>query len=590
MLELERIHRVLERDITSLRSKLSWSTAYRVISALTIGLMIYWSWGEWSPFTIGGTFLLITAFVLSLRRFFKTRDALRACQAQREEVQMELRYLKEGYFPLANGAKYDQAAHPYSFDLGLFGSGSLFHRLNRCYSKRGEQKLAELLLKVPDEKAHARSAWYADLAQQPHYLIQYRALGRAIPPVGDLAERTKVWKERPVKAPSLAMQISLVVLSILSTGVLLPRFIFYPSLINFQWWLYSFVLNLIVLFFFQKELRFQLGAIAPLSEQMKGYAKLLAFWEQHPEQSEMGKALWQQNFAQASAPQALKKLGRLLSSLEHLANPVVLIFLNGLFFYHLWRLNALALWHQQYAHRLQAWLDSLAEYEVALSMAQFHHNHPDFCRPQWSETPILEAQAAGHPFISAVQRVTNDFKFDGFQYAILTGSNMSGKSTFLRTIGLNILMAELGLPVCARSFTTYPFRIFTSMNTRDNLLQEESYFKAEVSRLKALKESLKATGHSFLILDEILRGTNSDDKKNGTRLFIESLEAAPAFGILATHDIDIAQLADRSPALYRKWYFESTVEGDELHFDYRLRQGVCTTPNATQLMKNNGII
>ena len=167
---------------------------------------------------------------------------------------------------------------------------------------------------------------------------------------------------------------------------------------------------------------------------------------------------------------------------------------------------------------------------------------------------------------------------------------MSGKSTFLRTIGVNMVLMKLGMPVCAEEFSAYPFRLLTSMKLVDSLDKDESYFQAEVIRLKRIKQVLEDTEPCLVLLDEILRGTNSDDKRTGTRLFMERIGSYNAMGVIATHDIDIAELANQNPEVFNAKYFESKVIAGELKFDYKLRDGVCTTPNATDLMRSQGII
>jgi len=195
-----------------------------------------------------------------------------------------------------------------------------------------------------------------------------------------------------------------------------------------------------------------------------------------------------------------------------------------------------------------------------------------------------------HPLIPAKQRVANSFSFEDFQQMILTGSNMSGKSTFLRTVGLNLVLAKRGLTVAAEDFVFYPFQVLCSMNPSDNIHENTSYFQAEVIRLKGLLDSINSETTSLLLLDEILRGTNSEDKKEGTRLFLKKIARLNCVGIIATHDIDISHLSESEADIFAAYYFESTVDGAKLNFDYKLRKGVCLTPNATSLLRNYGII
>jgi DNA mismatch repair ATPase MutS len=230
------------------------------------------------------------------------------------------------------------------------------------------------------------------------------------------------------------------------------------------------------------------------------------------------------------------------------------------------------------------------QFELLSSYANYIQNHPQYSWPQKTKAPTLIAKEMSHPLLPAEQSVSNSYSFNDFRQMILTGSNMSGKSTFLRTIGLNLVLAKRGLTVAAKEFAFYPFQVLSSMNPSDNIHENTSYFQAEIIRLKGLLDSINQENTSLLLLDEILRGTNSQDKKEGTRLFLEKIANLNCIGIVATHDVDISNLRQESSDIFAAYYFESTVEGGELKFDYKLREGVCLTPNATSLMRNYGII
>ena len=261
-----------------------------------------------------------------------------------------------------------------------------------------------------------------------------------------------------------------------------------------------------------------------------------------------------------------------------------------MFLYHLHVYRSLLDWKKEHGIALLAWLDVQAEMEVWVGLASFAFNNPDFVYPEPSDTPELSAKQIGHPFINKNNRITNDLTFDGFKLVILTGSNMAGKSTFLRSLGINIILSKLGLPVCAKAMRLPQMKLMTSMKPQDSLNDNQSYFQAEIERLKVLVDDLDKGMLSFILLDEILRGTNSEDKRNGTIGFLEKINPKHLMGLIATHDIEIAELTSKSPTIYSNKYFESYQKDGDLVFDYILRDGVCHTPNATQLMKMKGII
>jgi DNA mismatch repair ATPase MutS len=196
----------------------------------------------------------------------------------------------------------------------------------------------------------------------------------------------------------------------------------------------------------------------------------------------------------------------------------------------------------------------------------------------------------GHLLIRASKRITNSISFNDQPFVILTGSNMSGKSTFLRTLGINLILARSGSPVCARQFEFYPYDVQVSMRISDSLQDSESLFYAELKRLHNIIQQLEAGHKTFIILDEILRGTNSNDKHNGTVGLIRKMVAARACGIIATHDLTVSKLSEEYPAHVSNKCFESQIINDELIFDYKLGEGVCTTLSASFLMKKMGII
>jgi DNA mismatch repair ATPase MutS len=247
-------------------------------------------------------------------------------------------------------------------------------------------------------------------------------------------------------------------------------------------------------------------------------------------------------------------------------------------------------WKRKQGAQVEDWLKLLGEMEALNSLANLAYNNPSFCKPELSKTPTLIADDLGHPLIRDEKRVNNSISFDGQQFVILTGSNMSGKSTFLRTVGINLVLARTGSMVCARNFVFYPFDVYVSMRITDSLQDSESFFYAELKRLQTIIQHLEQGQPTFILLDEILRGTNSNDKRNGTIGLIRKLAGMRAFGIIATHDVIVAELIREYPEYIANNCFEAEIKNDELLFDYRLKQGVCTKLSASFLMKKMGVI
>jgi DNA mismatch repair ATPase MutS len=292
----------------------------------------------------------------------------------------------------------------------------------------------------------------------------------------------------------------------------------------------------------------------------------------------------------SSAAHAISRLASLLNYLETIVNLLVSILLNGLFLFHVHVLYALERWKKANSQKIIPWLKLLGETEALNSLANLSFNNPGFSRPVVKETEALAAEELGHPLIAAEKRITNSLSFSQQRFVILTGSNMSGKSTFLRTLGVNLVLANAGSMVCAKHFEFYPYEVEVSMRITDSLQDSESFFYAELKRLQHIIQQLQAGRKTFIILDEILRGTNSNDKHNGTVGLIHKLVSAGACGIIATHDLTVSKLAEQYPSYISNECFESEIINDELVFDYKLRHGVCTRLSASFLMKKMGVI
>ena len=294
-----------------------------------------------------------------------------------------------------------------------------------------------------------------------------------------------------------------------------------------------------------------------------------------------------------SVSQRVSRLRHLLSNLDQRYNFVGFALLNGFLLWDLRQINALDRWLCDNREKITQWIDVLSRFDVYVSLGTFRYNHPDYVFPDIREdrTPVMRAEALGHPLIPREKRVCNDVApMNEASFQIITGANMAGKSTFLRTIGINYLLGCMGAPVCADSMTFTPLPLFTGLRASDSLADNESYFFAELKRLQQIVLRLRRGEKLFIILDEILRGTNSVDKQTGSLALIRQLVGAGATGIIATHDLALGKLADSLPGKVCNYRFEAAIQGDELTFSYRLQPGIAENMNACFLMKKMGII
>jgi DNA mismatch repair ATPase MutS len=291
------------------------------------------------------------------------------------------------------------------------------------------------------------------------------------------------------------------------------------------------------------------------------------------------------------ASQKIKGLTGILERLDYRLNIVVFIPLNTFLFWDLQQVFALEKWKENNKQNISDWFRGLADMEAISSISNLTFNHPGWVFPVISkEEAVFESESLGHPLIPEGKRVNNSFSTKGVnQLNLVTGSNMAGKSTFLRSIGVNIILAMAGAPVCSRQLTLSHLKVMSSMRVNDNLEESTSTFYAELKKLKEIIEAVNSNEKVFLLLDEILRGTNSTDRHTGSKALIKQLIHHKAAGVLATHDLELAKLAEEFPGNIRNYHFDVQVANDELFFDYQLKKGVCQSMNASILMKKIGI-
>ena len=291
------------------------------------------------------------------------------------------------------------------------------------------------------------------------------------------------------------------------------------------------------------------------------------------------------------ASTSIVQLKKILERLDYRYNPLVHIPLNIFLAWDLQQVFALENWKSGKETIVAKWFAALGEMESLGTLATAHFNHPQWSFPQLSsEHGLLIATQMGHPLIPVEKRVNNSFTVKGSQQlSLVTGSNMAGKSTFLRSAGINVVLAMMGSPVCATELIVSNMKVISSMRVSDNLEENTSTFYAELKKLKHIIDAVKRHEKVLLLLDEILRGTNSADRHAGSMAFIKQLVKEKAFALVATHDLELTKLADEFPLEIHNYHFDVQVTGEELYFDYVLKEGICRSMNASLLMKKIGI-
>lgn len=531
----------------------------------------------------------LVGFIVFMRMHLSVKKQLKQTRALVRINEEELAYLTENKLPFANGQDLINEQHPYTYDLDIFGQQSLFQHLNRTKTDPGKKALAAALLTRADHSTiRKRQEAIAELSP----LLEWRQLFTAKAILANdsekITETLRAWnnEQEGMKLPLILLSY---LLPAIGGGMTLWGSIFGFDPLLFELLGLVFTLNLIVLATHIKRMNAEIGFAEKINQTLLHYSELFQHFETHNWKSERLKEWHNRLNAKQTASQSVHQLSRIFGSLESLQNGFGAILFNGTFLFHLHTYRKLIRWKHTHVENLPMWLDFIGEMEMLLSFSNLSFNNPEFCFPEISEEPQLYFRDLGHPMISSARRVTNNVDFIRHPFIILTGSNMSGKSTFLRTLGVNMILANSGSVVCASQAVVFPMDVLVSMRLSDSLTDNESYFFAEVKRLGEIMRKAEKE-RCFVLLDELLRGTNSDDKRSGTIAVVRKLAAGNAIGVIATHDLEVCQTTDEFPEKLVNKCFEVTIENNELLFDYQLREGICQNKSATFLMHQMGII
>lgn len=562
----------------------------RLACFLLVGFLIYRITQSASVLTIGSALVSLAAFFLGVKAYGKLQEKKQFNTALADWNARELSFLSTNRSTYETGKEYEEPKHPYSYDLDLFAEGGLYAYLNRCSSPFGKEQLAADLLRPDLTLIPERQAAVRELADKIDFRQQLYAHGSVHQSRKKDRERLMHWVADDSKWIDTRWYYVLMLFPVATIGCL-GYFALTESEAALSVFFRLCVLNLIIAGAFTKKIMAQLSVSGSVTKILQNYSNQLRLIENESFDATLLQQ-YQQQLKQAGPPasQLIGRLSSLFNYLETVINLVVSVLLNGLFLFHVHVLFRLGRWKKQHGHQIQEWLELIGRFEALGSFGNLAFNNPAFCMPVISQQPAFQAEDLGHLLVRPEKRICNAVSFNQQRFVILTGSNMSGKSTFLRTLGINLVLAKAGSVVCATSFECYPFEIHVSMRITDSLQDDASLFYAELKRLQSIIKALIGVRPSFIILDEILRGTNSNDKRNGTIALIRKLKGFNCFGMIATHDVAVAGLIQDYPDFIGNKAFESAIVDDELRFDYRLRDGVCHSLSASYLMKKMEII
>lgn len=531
---------------------------------------------------------LIVVFILVVNVYLKVQSKVAYHKALKQINIDEISFL-DGKHQFNNGLEYQNPQHAFSYDLDLFGSNSIFQFINRTGTFLGKDALAKSLQEIPTgeailKKQEAVKELSGKLSFRQHFQTLSALAGTT--EQEDLA--IKKWTESATVKPKSFMQIfAVLVPMLLAVSIIGSVFNWHPVFSKLT--VFFFTLNLLLIGYFSQHILKEIGKSDKIANSLLQYSKMLQAFENEKFQSVYLNNLQSQlKSNQKTAHQIVNNLANCFEKLNTIANLFVFIALNGTFQYHFWVYKKLLVWKENHQHDLWQFMKIIGDVEALNSLANFAYNNPEYQYPTITSNKIKFTEL-GHPLISKEKRVRNTIDFSQKRFVILTGSNMSGKSTFLRTVGINLVLSYAGAPIDAKQALVYPLPLWVSMRLTDSLSDSESFFFAEVKRLKQIVNEAEKQP-ILVLLDEILKGTNSDDKKTGTIGVIEKLHNLNVNGMIATHDLEVCKTTENHLETMENKCFEVEIINNELHFDFKLKSGICQNKNATFIMKKMEII
>lgn len=540
------------------------------------------------------SFLLFSALFLFLLKLFSIHSEKREFLGNMALINQNESDALSGNLTAFNaGTIYTDPKHDFSFDIDLFGSSSVFQYLNRTVTGYGRDILASWLSDPYPLSRELKSRQEAvkELALKIKWRQEFMAIAMSAPLDKEEISGLLKWTgEYPFINSSRFRPIfinSLAVMTVLSLILVIP------GLLPYQVFVALFLINLLHITMGLKKINAIHNDLSRKYRFLSSLNGMLKSFESETFASPVLNEI-KVNISgmDVSAAVSVKKLGSLIQAFDTRSNQIVGVILNGLLLWDYQSIIRLEKWKSKYSNLFPEWLEMIGKADALTSLANYASNNPGFTYPSISDNSnVFSAVNIGHQLIDESKRVCNNFSLGKKgTICIISGANMAGKSTFLRTIAVNYILGMTGAPVCADEMFFMPGKLFTSMRTMDSLSANESYFYAELRRLNELKEKIRKGEPVFFILDEILKGTNSEDKSNGSKLYLQRIISGRGTGLLATHDTSLGKMENDYPGVIINKCFEIEIEGENIRFDYKIQDGITQKMNAVLLMRQMGIL
>ncbi|WP_233861652.1 MutS-related protein [Tenacibaculum piscium] len=578
----------LTNELQQLKKQLRITNILRLLAFLLICFSSYTGFTKNNLFFIG-SFLGIVIFISLVSKNQRLRTQKNLINAKLKINKIEIDVLNDEFSNLENGEEFINPAHHFSHDIDLFGKGSFFQYINRTSTDAGKKRLANSLSSNDINTIQEKQKIVQELALKITWRQHFNALASLITiktPIPKIINWLDLYQQ---KLPSFLRLFSYIFsgISLVLIGLL------YFEIIPFSILLIWFLIGISITAFYIKNIQELAGQTSNAKETFNQYYQLLAHIENEDFSNEtLQKKQQQIQQENQKASKIFKDFSKILDAFDQRNNVIIGILGNGLFLMDIRNTIKIEQWIIRYKNTVEQWFNTVSFFDAQNSLANLVFNKPAYIFPnimsENTEKQVLNAVNLGHPLLDPTKRIDNDFVIDTQDFFIVTGANMAGKSTFLRSISLAIVMSNVGLPICAEKARYTPIKLITSMRTSDSLNDDESYFYAELKRLKFIVNEIK-TEKYFIILDEILKGTNSQDKASGSKKFVEKLNNSTATGIIATHDVSLCDLSEQYNSIHN-YYFDAEIIDDELHFDYKMKNGICKNMNASFLLKKMEII
>ncbi|MBW2962562.1 MutS-related protein [Mesonia aestuariivivens] len=571
--------------LNSLKKKLFASSMLRLTAFLLFAFLIYF-YSSITSLVLLFVFLGIASFLYLVSRHTDLQQDKEKLKQLIQLNETEISVLNRNFHHLPNGEEFVDPQHEFSQDIDLFGKRSFFQYLNRTALASGKQKLANLLSGNNIEHIEKKQHSIQELAEKLNFRQEFTAIAKMA--------------KAKIKAPIILQWFKDYKTFVPSVFKWLPKVFSAVSLVLFialsldyiPWFYLAgwFIIGWIIISRFAKKVNELSGYVSEIQSTFQQYHLLLGLIENEDFKAELNKNHQKQIEIKAKkASNLVKEFSKIIDGLERKNFMIFGQVISGFMLWDLWKAYELEQWILKYANRTENWFEAIDYFDAYNSLGGFAFNHQSYTYPSIQQNDvILKTTEAVHPLINPKDAVKNDYQIDEQEFFIITGANMAGKSTFLRTVSLQLVMGNIGLPVCAKTCEYSPIKLITSMRTVDSLADEASYFYSELSRLKFIVDEIKSDKY-FIILDEILKGTNSTDKAIGSRKFVEKLINSHSTGIIATHDLSLCEVANELPQV-KNHYFDAEIINDELHFDYKFKDGICQNMNASFLLRKMNIV